>query len=81
MTEKWRKYLGKGGIIEAILTDHSKVSDCISHDLLIAKLAAYSFDYQFLRIMESFLSNIQQRTKMNNALVFPQKLYIEFYKD
>ena len=37
------------------------------HDLLIAKLAAYGFDYQSLRIMESFLSNRQQRTKINNA--------------
>ena len=35
--------------------------------ILIAKLAAYGFDYQSLRIMESFLSNRQQRTKINNA--------------
>ena len=37
------------------------------HDLLIAKLAAYDFDYQSIRIKESFLSNRQQRTKINNA--------------
>ena len=37
------------------------------HDILIAKLAAYRFDYESLRIMESFLSNRQQRTKINNA--------------
>ena len=67
MTEKWRKCLDKGGISGAILTDLSKAFDCILHDLLIAKLAAYGFDYQSLRIMESFLSNRQQRTKINNA--------------
>ena len=65
MTEKWRKCLGKGVISGAILTDLSKVFDCIFHDLLIAKLTAYGFDYQSLRIMESFLSNRQQRTKIN----------------
>ena len=67
MKEKWRKCLDKGGISRAILTDLSKAFDCILHDLLIAKLAAYGFDYQSLRIMESFLSNRQQRTKINNA--------------
>ena len=51
----------------AILTDLSKAFDSILHDLLIAKLAAYGFDHQSLRIMESFLSKRQQRTKINNA--------------
>ena len=67
MTENWRKCLNKGGISGAILTDLSKAFDCILHELLIAKFAAYGFDHQSLRIMESFLSNRQQRTKINNA--------------
>ena len=67
MTEKWRKCLEKGGIRGTILTDPSKVFHCILHDLLKAKLAAYGFYYQSLRIMESFLSNRQQKTKINNA--------------
>ena len=57
---------GQGGISGAISTDLSEAFDCILHDLLIAKLAAYGFDYQSLRIIESFLSN---RTKINNFLV------------
>ena len=68
MTEKWQKCLDKGGISEAILTDLSKAFDCILRNLLIAKLAAYGFDYQSLRIMESFLSNKQQRTKIKNKI-------------
>ena len=67
MTGIWQKCLDKGGISGAILTDLSKAFDYILHDLLIAKLAAYGFDYQFLKIMESFLSNRQQRTKSNSA--------------
>ena len=67
ITEKWRKCLDKRGISGAILTDLHKAFDCILHGLLIAKLAGYDFYYHSLRIMESFLSNRQQRTKNNNA--------------
>ena len=59
--------MDKGGIRRTTLTDLSKAFACILHNLLIAKLAAYGSDYQSLRIMESFLSNRQQRTKINNA--------------
>ena len=67
MTGKWRECFEKGGVSGTILTDFSKIFDCILHDVLIAKITAYGFDYQSLRIMESFLSNRQQRTKINNA--------------
>ena len=75
MTEKWRKYLDKVDISGTILTDLSKTFDFILHDLLIAKLAAYGFDYQPPRIMESFLSNRQQRTKINNAFSSYSKMW------
>ena len=58
---------GKWDISGVVLTDLSKAFDCILYDLLIAKAAAYGFDYQSLRIMESFISNRQQRIKINNA--------------
>ena len=59
--------MSKGVISEAILTDLPKSFDCILQGLLIAKLDAYGFDYQCLRIIKSFLSYRQQRTKFNNA--------------
>ena len=67
MTEKWRGRLDKWVISGATLIDLSKAFGCILDNLLMTKLAAYGFDYQSLRIIESFLSNRQQRTKINNA--------------
>ena len=67
MTVKWRGRLDKWGISGATLTDLSKAFGGILGNLLITKLAACGFDYQSLRLIESFLSNRQQRTKINNA--------------
>ena len=67
MAEKWRKYLDKDGVTRAWLTDLSKAFNCLLHDLLIAKLATYGFDYESLTLIQSYLSNRQQRTKVNNT--------------
>ena len=56
MTEKWRQCLDKGVISGALLTDLSKTFDCLLHDLLITKLAAYSFDYDSLVFIQGYLS-------------------------
>ena len=67
MTEKWRQCLDKGRISGALLTDLSKAFDSLLHDLSIAKLAPYGFDYDSLVFIQSYLSERQQRTKVNNA--------------
>ena len=68
MTGKWCQCLDKGGGISgALLTDLSKAFGCVLHDLLIAKLADYCFDYDSLVFIQSYLSEKQQRTKVNNA--------------
>ena len=45
--------------------DLSKAFDTINHELLLAKLNAYSFDKNSLEIMRNYLSNHWQRTKIN----------------
>ena len=48
MIEKARKILDKGGTFGALLTDLSKAFDCMTYDLLIAKLHALNFDMNAL---------------------------------
>ena len=67
MVEKWKEVLDKGGLGDALLTDLSKAFDCIKHDLLIAKLAAYGFDSHSLSFVFSYLNERKQRTKIYNS--------------
>ena len=46
--------------------DLSKASDCIPHDLLIAKLSAYGFDKTALKYIYSYLKKRQQYVRINN---------------
>ena len=48
-----------------LLTDLSKSFDCLSHDLLLAKVNAYRFSLPALRLVQSYLSNRKQRVKIN----------------
>ena len=49
------------------MTNLSKDFDCISLDLIIAKLEAYGFHIDALRLIHDYLSNRKQRVKVNNA--------------
>ena len=67
MIEKWLQSLDKGGHYGALLTDLSKAFDCLSHDLLIAKLHAYGFDILALRLLHNYLTNRNQRVKIDST--------------
>ena len=66
MLEKLKKALDKGLTTGILLTDLTKAFDCISHDLLIAKLNAYGFYKITLNLIYDYLSGRQQRTKVND---------------
>ena len=49
----------------AFFIDLSKTLDFLNHELLIARLEAYGFDFQSLTYIFSCLSNRKQTTKVN----------------
>ena len=65
MIEKWKNSVDKGKTFVALLTDLSKAFDCLPHDTIIAKLNVYGFSLSAARLMQSYLSNRKQRTKVN----------------
>ena len=65
MVEKLKKSLDNSGVGGMLLTNLSKAFDCLRHDLLIAKLAAYGFDQPSLCFIFSYLSGRTWRTKVN----------------
>ena len=48
--------------------DLSKAFDTLNHELLIAKLSAYGFNNESLKLIRSYLTNRWQRTKINKSL-------------
>ena len=63
MIEKLRKIRDNKGVF----TDLSKAFDCISHELLIAKLNAYRFDIKSLNFILAYFPNRKQKTKIGSS--------------
>ena len=49
-----------------LLTDLSTVFDCLPHSLFIAKLKAYDFNDNSLKLVNDYLSHRFQRTKIGS---------------
>ena len=56
MLEKWKSSVDKWKAFGILLTDLSKTFDCLSHELIVAKLDAYRFSQSVLKLMQSYLS-------------------------
>ena len=67
MIKMWKKALDERKVAGAILTDLSKSFDCISHDLLIAKLEAYGFEKSALIFIYDYLKSRPHRTNVNGS--------------
>ena len=67
MIDKWKKAIDSNKVFGAILTDLSKAFDCISHDLLIAKLHAYGLSLPALKMIQDYLQNRKQRTRIGSS--------------
>ena len=67
MLEKWKRSVNGVKAFGALLTDLSKAFDCLDHELLLAKLNAYDFSLPALRLINDYLFNRRQRTRIGNS--------------
>ena len=65
--EKWKRSVDGGNVFDALLTYLSKAFDCLDHELLIAKLNAYGFSLHALRLINYYLPNRRQGTRIGNS--------------
>ena len=66
MIEKWKKAVDNGEHVSALFLDLLKAYDRINHELLLAKLKAYGFSSNTLKLMHSDLKNRKQQVQINN---------------
>ena len=66
LLEQWKESVDQGLVFGAILTDLSKAFDCLSHELLVAKLSAYRMEDSAVRFVSDYLTKRKQRTKIDN---------------
>ena len=61
--EKWKTAVDNGECVYALFLDLSKAFDTINHDLLLAKLKAYGFSPNALKLMHDYLNNRKQQVQ------------------
>ena len=65
MLVHWKSAVEKGKVFGGLYL--SKAFDCLSHELIIAKLNAYGYNLAALKVVQSYLSKRRQRTKINQS--------------
>ena len=66
LVENCNKTLDQGNEYGALLTYLPKAFDCLPYDLIVAKLHAYGFSIESLKLINSYLTERKQRVKMND---------------
>ena len=63
MLEKCKSAVDNGKCLRALLTDLPEAFECLSPEMFIAKLHAYHFHLIALKLVKSYLSNINKIQK------------------
>ena len=66
--------MGEKGYGGAVLMDLSKTFDTLNHDLFLAKLHAFGFARNSLKVLHNSLSNRYQKTKINKIFSLWSKI-------
>ena len=74
-------YLNQGLVFGTLLTDLSKAFDCLSHELLIAKLIAYDVQISSLRLIYDYLTTKNKEVKLEIITTPGETSYLEYHKD
>ncbi|XP_057296135.1 uncharacterized protein LOC130625073 [Hydractinia symbiolongicarpus] len=75
LIQAWQKELDNGGFVGSVLMDLSKAYDCLSHDLLIAKLAAYESEVcNFADDNKLYACGLKLATLLNSLTVDTQNM-------
>ena len=67
LLEKWKISVDNNEAFATLLTVLLKAFDCLSHDLITAKLHSYGLSLTSLRLLSDYLSNRKQRIKVENV--------------
>ena len=67
LLEDWKRGLDNHRYVGAILMDLSKAFDCLSHGLIIDKLAAYGLSDSTCSLLQSYLSDRKQMVKLGHC--------------
>ena len=74
MLESWKEAVDKNKAFGTLMTDLSKAFDCLSRDLLKAKLHVYGIDLSSLKLLQDYLSNRWQITKIDSKFTSWKKI-------
>ena len=66
MTKKMKEARDSNKVCAVVLTNLSKVFDCLLHNLLIAKLHAFALDLKFLKVIHAYVNNRIRVTKVGS---------------
>ena len=80
MIDKWKKAVRNNKFFGVILTDLSKAFDCTCHDLLVAKLHVYELSLPALKMIQDYLLDRKQKTRVGSSYSSWENIYLVFHR-